>query len=345
VRRLPDLQAVFNIEVEGEHEYFANGILTHNCAWANAEEVFDMLVMTMRLGNRPQIIATTTPRPVPIIRKLLARVGKDVLLVRGSTRENAANLPPSFLQQLEDRYAGTRLGRQEIEAELLEDIPGALWTLAMIDATRARTLPPGLPEHIRPGMIGFERAFAAALGLKRIVIAVDPSGAASENDEKADEIGIVSVGLDRQERAHLLEDATACYSPEGWGAKAVELYDRWGADRIVAERNFGGAMVEATIRAAATHPTGRRRNVPVTLLNASRGKVQRAEPVAALYEQGRVIHQGAFPKVEDQLCAFTRTGYQGDGSPDAGDALIWACSELLLGEGESYNRDLTAWVG
>jgi phage terminase large subunit-like protein len=304
-----------------------------------------MLVMTLRLGERPQIIATTTPRPVKLLRNLLAREGQDVRVVRGSTYENAENLPPSFLQQLRARYGQSRIGRQELLAELLEDIPGALWTLAMIDATRARTLPPGLPEGVRPGMIGFERAFAAALGLKRIVIGVDPSGAASEDDEKADEIGIVAVGLDRQERAHLLEDATAHYSPEGWGAKVVELYDRWGADRIVAERNFGGAMVESTIRGAAIHPNGRRRPLPVTLINASRGKAVRAEPVAALYEMGRVIHEGSFPKVEDQLVAFTRSGYQGSGSPDAGDAAVFGITELLLGEGESYNRDLTAWVG
>lgn len=295
-------------------------------AWSDPGAAWDMLMMTLRLGERPRVIATTTPRPIPLIRGLLSREGKDVVVVRGTTYENEANLAPGFIAQLRERYEKTRLGRQELLAELLEDIPGALWTRAMIDAGRLQALPSGLPHHDAPG---YHRALAEALGLTRIVVGVDPSGSDGES-ETADEIGIVAAGVDRADRAYVLEDASGQYSPEGWGRKAVEVYKRWGADRIVAEKNFGGEMVNSTIRAVD-------RLAPVTLVTASRGKVVRAEPVAALYEQGRVSHLGTFPRLEDQFCAMTRHGYQGLDSPDRLDSATWALTDLLLQETKPYD--------
>lgn len=284
-----------------------------------------MLTMTLRIGDLPQIVATTTPRPVPLVRDLVSRVGQDVRIVRGSTYENEANLAPAFISQLRKRFEGTRIGRQELEAELLEDVPGAIWTLGMIEATRLQSLPDGLPPQ---GALGYHRALSAALGLVRIVVGVDPSGARSDDDENADEIGIVAAGVDRAGKGYVLEDASGVYSPEGWGRATAQLFERWKADRIVAEANFGGGMVESTIRAV-------KRNLPVTLVTASRGKAVRAEPVAALYEQGRICHAGTFPHLEDQLVSFTRTGYHGPGSPDRADSLVWTIHDLMLGEGVS----------
>jgi phage terminase large subunit-like protein len=159
--------------------------------------------------------------------------------------------------------------------------------------------------------------------LERVVIAVDPSGCAGEEDQRSDEIGIVAVGLGHDGIGRVLEDGTGRYSPDGWANKALDLFDRWKADKIVAEKNFGGAMVESTIRAA-------RRTAPLKLLTASRGKVQRAEPVAALYEQGKVRHVGQFPELERQYCLFSTAGYMGPRSPDHADAAIWGLTELML---------------
>lgn len=290
-----------------------------------------MLIMTLRIGDKPQVIATTTPRPVPIIRGLLKRSDRDVLVVRGSTFENEKNLAPTFIQQLRARYAGTRLGRQELEAELLDDVPGALWTRAMLDACQLRDVPPKLPPRHAPD---YGRAFAEGLGLTRVVVGVDPSGAKDASD-KADEIGIVVAGIDHHERGYVLEDASGVYSPDGWGRKTIEMYDKWGADRIVAEGNYGGGLVQANIRTT-------RSNAPVVLVTATRGKAVRAEPVASLYEQNRIVHCDYFPKMEEQMASFTRTGYHGDGSPDRCDALVWTITDLLLNNEPSYSiYDLT----
>ena len=297
---------------------------------ARMQETWDMLALSLRAGRQPRVIVTTTPKPTPLLRNLLAR--SDVRVVRGSSYENAANLAPGFIAQLRARYEGTRLGAQELHAQMLTDLPNALWTHGMIDAARLDR-----PRGVSADAPGAHRALTAALGLRRMIVAVDPSGAAGADDETADEIGIVVAGVSRAGRGFIIEDGSARLSPEGWGRKAVELYEKWGADRIVAERNYGGEMVAAVIRAA-------RRNVPVTLLTASRGKVQRAEPVAALYEQGRVHHVGTFAALEDQLCAFTSGGYQGPGSPDRADAAIWALSELLLNDTSMYDTSLR-WVG
>ena len=268
-------------------------------AWSRPE-TWDMLQFGLRLGRHPRCLVATTPRPTRLIRELLAREGRDVMVTRGSTYENRANLAPGFFDQIIRKYEGTRLGRQELNAELLEDTPGALWSHSIIDATR-QTLAPHLA---------------------RIVVAIDP---AATSGEDADETGIVVVGKDHQGHGYVLADASGKHQPVEWAKTAVAAYRAHHADRIVAERNNGGAMVEATIRMVDG-------NVPVTTVWASRGKAARAEPVSALYEQGRVHHIGAFPKLEDQMCAFTtdfdraRAGY----SPDRLDALVWGLTELLV---------------
>jgi phage terminase large subunit-like protein len=243
-------------------------------------------------------LATTTPRPIKLLKALLAREGQDVVVTRGSTFENEANLAPTFVQALRDRYEGTRLGRQEINAELLSDTPGALWHLEWLDRDRV----------------------ARAPELQRIVVAIDP---AVSNNEGSDETGIIVAGIGGDKHAYVIEDISGRYAPHEWAAKAIEAYRRHKADRIIAEINNGGQMVEATIR--MVDPVASFKSV-----HASRGKVVRAEPIGALYEQRRVHHVGTFPTLEDQMCAFTsdfdrgRAGY----SPDRVDALVWALTEL-----------------
>jgi phage terminase large subunit-like protein len=258
-----------------------------------AGDLWDMLQFTMRQGD-PRVCVTTTPRPIPIIRKLIA--DPTTRVSRGSTFDNAANLSKRFIGRLKDTYEGTRLGRQELFAEILDDVPGALWTREMI-----RTGP--APEFAR------------------VVVAVDPSGASGNDD--GDSIGIVVAGRAMDGTVHVIEDATCDLGPAGWGRRAVERYHAHKADRIVAERNFGGAMVESVIRTAD-------RSVPVKLVTASRGKAVRAEPIAALYEQGKVTHSRGLDALEDQMMQMTLSGYVGEGSPDRVDALVWALSELAL---------------
>lgn len=271
--------------------------------WRYADATWDQLAFGMRLGDHPRICITTTPRSVPLLRKLIA--DKRTAITRGSTFDNARNLAPSFIASIRERYEGTRLGRQELNAEVLDDVPGALWTRAMIDAARAASAPDDL---------------------RRIVVAIDPSGTKGDTDD-GDEIGIVVAGCSAdRKRGHVIADLSIKASPEQWGRVAVRAYRKFNADRIIAERNFGGAMVEAVIR--AVDPI-----VSYSEVTASRGKVQRAEPVAALYEQGRVSHAAGLEKLEDQMCAMTASGYLGDGSPDRVDAGVWALSELMLSEG------------
>jgi predicted phage terminase large subunit-like protein len=264
-----------------------------------ARQVWDMLQFTMRSGDDPRAFVTTTPRPIPVIREIVA--DPTTVVTRGSTFDNAENLPAQFLDRLKERYAGTRLGRQELNAEILDDVPGALWTRPMIDAAR-KSVP-------QPDM-------------QRIVVGVDPSG--TSGSDKGDSIGIVVAGKGVDGRAYVLGDWTCKLSPAGWGRRAVEAFRAFKADRIVAERNFGGAMVESVIRTADPQ-------VPVTLVTASRGKVLRAEPIAALYEQGRVSHLAeSLEYLEDQMCAITHDGFVGEGSPDRVDALVWALTELMV---------------
>jgi predicted phage terminase large subunit-like protein len=263
-----------------------------------ARETWDMLQFTMRSGDDPRVFVTTTPRPVPVIRDIVA--DPATVVTRGTTFDNAANLPPQFLDQLKRKYEGTRLGRQELNAEILDDVPGALWSRSMIDAAKVKDWP----------------------DMVRVVVAVDPSGTKGQSDD-GDEIGIVIAGKGVDGLAYVLDDQTCKLSPSGWGRRAVDAYRTWKADRIVAERNFGGAMVEHVIRTTD-------KSVPFKEVTASRGKIARAEPVAALYEQGRVKHVGMMPELEDQMCAMAPSGYLGDGSPDRIDAAVWAITELML---------------
>lgn len=281
----------------------------HHRAWGDEvaawpdPSAWDQLLFGLRLGDNPQVIATTTPKPTPLIKSIIATPG--AMVTRGSTFDNAANLPAGTLDRLRERYEGTRLGRQELFAELLEDVQGALWTTAMIEPNRVK----GAPD------------------LKRIVVAVDPSGTSGK--DAGDEIGIVVAGKSVDGRYFVLEDGSCKLSPEGWARQAARLYDKWAADRVVAEKNFGGAMVEAVMRNVA-------KDLPVKLVTASRGKAVRAEPIAALYEQEKVSHVGRFDALEDQMCAMTPAGFVGEGSPDRADALVWALTELQ-GSGRTYD--------
>lgn len=269
VRSLGIRAPVYNLEVEDDHEYYANGILVHN-SW-RYPAAWDMLMFGLRLGDDPRAVVTTTPRPTGLIRALIK--DPNTVITRGSSYENRVNLAPAFFTQITRKYEGTRLGRQELEAELLEDTPGALWSYETLDATRwpqGRTLP----------------------DLVRIVVAIDP---AATSGEYADDTGIVVAGKDIEGHAYVLAEASGQMSPQEWAKAAIAAYRAHRADRIVAERNNGGEMVAHTIRAVWPE-------APVTEVWASRGKVTRAEPVAALYERGRVHHLGAFPELEDQMC-------------------------------------------
>jgi phage terminase large subunit-like protein len=261
-------------------------------AWTQAQGAWDMAMFGLRLGQDPRAMVTTTPKPIPLLRALLKDAG--TVVTRGSTFDNAAHLAPAFLAKVRQDYEGTRLGRQELFAELLDDVQGALWTLETIG---------------RPGN---------APDLQRVVVGVDPSGG-------GDEIGIVAAGKGVDGRFYVLEDATCALSPAGWGRRVAETYHRHRADRIVAERNFGGDMVLSTIRTAEP-------NARVDMVTASRGKVVRAEPIAALYEQGRVTHLPGLEALETQMLHMSSHGYVGDGSPDRVDALVWALSALALGQ-------------
>lgn len=266
-------------------------------AWKGAQSVWDMAMFGLRLGKHPRAIVTTTPKPVQLLKALLKREGQDVVISRGSTFDNRANLAPSFFSQIVKRYEGTRLGRQELNAELLDDVQGALWTRDLIEAAR---VPAGAP-----------------IDFKRIVVAIDPAITVSE---ESDETGIVVAGLGWDDRGYVLEDLSGKYSPTDWATKAIAAYRRWRADRIVAEVNQGGQMVESTLRVVDP-------NAPVRTVHAKRGKLIRAEPVSALYEQRRVHHVGAFDELEDQLCSFA-PGVSD--SPDRLDALVYAISDLMV---------------
>lgn len=275
--------------------------------WRNADATWDNLMMGMRMGERPQTLVTTTPRVIPLLRRIRGMPG--VRITGGRSRDNA-HLPESYFAQIEGAYAGTRLGRQELDGELIEDVAGALWSRAMIE----------------------ERRVKAAPTLVRVVIGVDPPAGVG-----GDACGIVAVGKGTDGFAYVLEDASvAGLSPEGWASAVAACAARHGADRVVAESNQGGAMVASVLRAADAA-------LPLRLVHASRGKVARAEPVVALYEHKRAFHAGAFPALEDELCGLvTGGGYEGPGrSPDRADALVWAMFELMLsGRGEAVVRVL-----
>lgn len=266
--------------------------------WRYARETWDQLQFGLRLGSHPRVLVTTTPRPVELIKAIVAGSEGKVHITRGATMDNRSNLAAKFLEKIQLRYEGTRLGRQELRGEILGDIPNALWTYGAIEASRVKEEPE----------------------LSRIVVAVDP---AVTNTEESDEHGIIVAGLDTQrQEAYVLDDASMSGSPMQWARKAVQLYDAWAADGIVVEVNQGGDMVAQTLRSV-------RNDVRIIEVRASRGKHVRAEPIASMYEQGRVHHVGAFPDLETQMTQMTTSGYEGEGSPDRVDALVWAVSSLF----------------
>ncbi|MEQ8396516.1 terminase family protein [Thalassobaculum sp.] len=282
-----------------------------DAAWADEiakwryEAAWDNLVLGLRLGADPRCVATTTPKPRAWLARLMADRG--TVVTRGATRENAGNLAPGFLDQILARYAGTRLGRQEIDGEFLAEIPGALWTRTLIEAARAA--PGAVPD------------------LARIIVAVDP---AVTSGSDSDETGIVVAGVDREGRFWVLEDLSGRVSPDLWARRTADAYRRHRADAVVCEVNQGGDLVAATLRTVDG-------SLPVRSVRATRGKRLRAEPVAALYEQGRVRHAGSFPELEDQMAGFT--GASGDASPDRLDALVWALTDLAFDRPPARSRE------
>lgn len=266
--------------------------------WRHAEATFDMLQFGLRLGERPRQVVTTTPRPIALLKKLIA--DPATALTRAGTIANAFNLAPAFVENVLTRYGGTRIGRQEIDGEIVEERADALWTRAGLESCRVSAAPP----------------------LTRIVVAVDPPASAKKG---ADACGIVAAGRAEDGSIYVIEDASvAGLSPQGWALKAVALWRRLEADSLVAEVNQGGDMVKAVIGEAD-------KDVPVVSVRATRGKWHRAEPVSQLYEQGRVKHAGVYPALEDEMCDFGLDGLSSGRSPDRLDALVWAVTALTFG--------------
>ncbi|UGY11071.1 DNA-packaging protein [Phyllobacterium pellucidum] len=264
--------------------------------WRNLQETWDMLQFGLRLGTKPRQVITTTPRPLPLLKDMIADPAIPVWRMR--TEENAANLAPGFIDHVSELYGGTRLGRQELDGELIEDNPDALWSRPLLEKIHC----PDVPD------------------LKRIVVAIDPPASANK---KSDACGIVAAGLDGAGIAWVLADASlAPAKPHEWARRAIALFHRLEADLIIAEVNQGGDMVAAVIAAEDAA-------VPVRSVRANRGKALRAEPIAALYEQGRVRHAGRFRQLEDEMCDFTASGLSSGRSPDRVDALVWALGDLF----------------
>ncbi len=258
---------------------------------------FDNLMLGLRLGSDPRCVITSTPRPTALMRSLVAN--KATVVTVSSTYANRVNLAQPFLDSILERYEGTRLGRQEIYGELLEDVPGALWHHERLDDLRVKKAP---------------------ADLKQIVVAVDPAVSSSA---ESDETGIVVIGTDEHDHAYVLADLSAHCEPVVWARKVVEAYHRHQANLVVAETNQGGLMVRDMLR--QIEPA-----LPVKMVRARRGKYQRAEPAAALYEQGRVHHVGCHAALEDQMCVFTSDIDRRQGSPDRVDALVWGLTHLLI---------------
>jgi len=266
--------------------------------WRHGEECFDMLQFGLRLGAHPRQVVTTTPRPSALVKRLLTD-GRSAV-TRAATSMNRKNLPSEFFTSVVARYKGTRLGRQELDGEIIEERADALWTRGMIENARVAEAPP----------------------LRRVVVAVDPP---ASSHKRADRCGIVAAGIDADNVVYVLADESlGAARPAAWARAAVALYHRLGADALVAEANQGGDMVIAVI--AEADP-----GAPVRKVHATRGKYLRAAPVAQLYEQGRVKHVGAFPMLEDEMCDFGPDGLGNGRSPDRLDALVWAFADLALG--------------
>lgn len=287
-------------------------------AWKYDEETWNQLQMVLRLGDHPQAVITTTPRPTPLVKRIVADTGTRV--TRGSTFDNRANLPSAYFDRIVRNFEGTRLGRQELYAEILSDNPGALFKRVRIDELRVRVAPT----------------------LRRIVVAVDPAVSvrpASDRDEsdagraRRAETGIVIAGLGTDGHGYVLDDVSLSDTPARWASQVVAAYTRHKANLVIGEVNNGGDLVGANVATAAADS---KLIVPYKDVRASRGKQTRAEPVAALYEQGRVHHVGAFPQLEDQLCDWDPSANQP--SPDRLDALVWALTELMVGEGPGNTK-------
>lgn len=274
--------------------------------WKYARETWDQLQFGLRLGDRPRQLVTTTPRPIELIKAIVAGTEGKVHITRGKTLDNTANLAGTFLEKIQRRYAGTRLGRQELDGEILGDMPGALWRQDQIDLYRKSDI--GDP-------------------LERILVGVDP---AVTNTEDSDEHGIIVAGI-RGNEGFILEDASLKGSPLAWARRAIAIHDKYAADGIVVEVNQGGDMVAQTLRSV-------RQNINIIEVRATRGKHVRAEPIAALYEQGRVFHVGSFPELETQMTMTTAAGYAGETSPDRLDAAVWALTKLFPDMIETVDR-------
>lgn len=271
----------------------------HHGAWCDElaawryDEAWDQLMFGLRLGERPQTVVTTTPKPRRLVKSLLSRDG--VAITRGSTFENEENLSETALMGLRARYEGTRIGRQELMGELLTDVEGALWTLSMIDDLRVQQQPENLIQ---------------------IVVAIDPAVTANEN---SDETGIIVAGRDGKGEAYVLADYSMKASPLEWARRVIDAYDQYQADVVVVEVNNGGDMIPTVLRQV-------RPMLPIKEVRATRGKKLRAEPIAAMYEQGRIHHVGAFEALEDQMTTWTVDDAK---SPDRLDALVWALTSLM----------------
>lgn len=263
-------------------------------------EAYDQMMFGLRLGTNPKLVITTTPRPSKLIKDLVKRNGDDVVLIKGSTFDNAENLAESSLKLLKEKYENTSLGRQELYAEIIEEVEGALWTMHLID--RSRKEKKDIPDF------------------SRVVIAIDP---AVTSKQTSDETGIIVVGKGQDNRYYVLEDSSGRFSADAWARKAVDLFYEYSADRIVAETNNGGDLVERLIRSVDNQ-------VPYKAVHATRGKIVRAEPISALYEQNKVHHIGSFPVLEDQMISYTGSFQT---SPDRLDALVWGLSELSKSSG------------
>jgi phage terminase large subunit-like protein len=311
-RRLTWPNGTFAILFSGDSPDQLRGPQFHK-AWVDElakylypQETWDNLEFGLRLGDNPQALVTTTPRPIPIIKSMIE--DEQVHLTRGSSYENISNLAPSFIRRVIKKYEGTRVGRQELHAEVLTDMPGALWTYEMIEQCRVTRI----PEMVR------------------IIVAVDPAVTAHED---SDETGIVVVGLGVDGLGYVLRDLSGRFSAETWAQKVVDAYYDYNADRVVAEVNNGGDLVETVIRT-------KDRKVSYKAVHAARGKIRRAEPIAAMYERGLVRHHGQFAAMEDQMTTYNpgeamtpterrRTKML---SPDRMDAMVWGFTELLLKE-------------
>ena len=266
------------------------------CAWRNAQDTWDMMMFGLRLGKHPKVFVTTTPKTTKLIRTILD--DEKTTISTGSTYDNAANLADTFLDAVRKTYEGTRLGRQELYAEILDEASGALWNRTLL--AKCEIEKDEVPQ------------------LSRVVISIDPAVTANA---ESDMTGIVVAGIDVNGIAYVLEDHTGRYTPQQWASKAIQLYRDHMADRIVAERNQGGDMVRHTLHTEDE-------TVPVKLVHASRGKMARAEPVSALYEQSKVKHVRGLNDLEDQMVQWEPLG--SIGSPDRLDALVWALTDLSL---------------